>query len=86
MLERRKRRVFEGVVVSDKNNKTRLVAVMKTYRHPLYKRVLHIKKKFTIHDENNISHVGDTVRIMSSRPLSKNKRWVLISCINNKKM
>ncbi|MDR0915547.1 MAG: 30S ribosomal protein S17 [Endomicrobium sp.] len=82
MLKRGKRKILEGIVIKDNNNKTRIVSVMKTYRHPLYKRVLHINKKFTIHDENNSSHLGDKVRIMASRPFSKSKRWVLIGCIN----
>ncbi|MDR0890711.1 MAG: mitochondrial small ribosomal subunit protein uS17m [Endomicrobium sp.] len=56
---------------------------MKTYRHTLYKRVLHKNRKFTVHDQNNISHLGDRVTIMASRPLSRRKRWVLLSC-NNK--
>jgi small subunit ribosomal protein S17 len=82
MLKRKKRKILEGIVIKDKNSKTRLVSVMKTYSHPLYKKVLCINKKLTIHDENNISHLGDKVRIMASRPLSKSKRWILLKCIN----
>jgi small subunit ribosomal protein S17 len=82
MLERGKRKFRTGVVVSDKSNKTRQVSVERTYRHSLYERVLRSKSKVIVHDEKNISHVGDTVRIMESRPLSKMKRWVLIEIIN----
>ncbi|MDR0890892.1 MAG: mitochondrial small ribosomal subunit protein uS17m, partial [Endomicrobium sp.] len=64
--QRGKRRIFNGVVISDKNNKTRIVSVIKTYRHTLYKRVLHKNRKFTVHDQNNISHLGDRVTIMAS--------------------
>jgi small subunit ribosomal protein S17 len=82
MSERGKRKFRTGVVVSEKSNKTRQVSVERTYRHSLYERVLRSKNKFIVHDEENISHVGDTVRIMESRPLSKTKRWVLVEIVN----
>ncbi|MCA6085708.1 30S ribosomal protein S17 [Candidatus Endomicrobiellum agilis] len=82
MSERGKRKFRTGVVVSDKNSKTRRVSVERTYRHSLYDRVLRSKSKFVVHDEKNISHTGDKVRIMESRPLSKTKRWVLVEVIN----
>ncbi|GHT10127.1 30S ribosomal protein S17 [Endomicrobiia bacterium] len=82
MAERGKRKFRTGIVVSDKSNKTRQVSVERTYRHPLYDRVLRSKSKFIVHDEKNISHVGDTVKIMESRPLSKMKRWVLVEVVN----
>jgi small subunit ribosomal protein S17 len=82
MLERKKRKRRTGVVVSDKSDKTRLVSVERTYRHSLYGRVLRSKSKFATHDEKNISHLGDTVTIMESRPLSKTKRWVLVEVVN----
>lgn len=82
MSERGKRKLRTGVVVSDKSNKTRQVAIERTYRHSLYERVLRSKDKFIVHDEKNISHVGDTVKIMESRPLSKTKRWVLVEVVN----
>jgi small subunit ribosomal protein S17 len=81
MLERGKRKRRTGVVVSDKSDKTRLVSVERTYRHSLYGRVLRSKSKFVAHDEKNISHLGDTVTIMESRPLSKTKRWVLVEVV-----
>ncbi|MDR0956587.1 MAG: 30S ribosomal protein S17 [Endomicrobium sp.] len=82
MSERGKRKCRRGVVISDKINKTRMVAVARTYRHSLYDRVLRSKRKFVVHDEKNVSHIGDTVTIMESRPLSRTKRWVLIEVVN----
>ena len=82
MSERGKRKFRTGIVVRDKSNKTRQVSVERTYRHSLYDRVLRSESKFIVHDEKNISHVGDTVKIMESRPLSKMKRWVLVEVIN----
>ncbi|MDR3071206.1 MAG: 30S ribosomal protein S17 [Endomicrobium sp.] len=81
MLERGKRKCFIGIVVSDKNDKTRLVSVERTYRHSFYDRVLRSKSKFSVHDEKNISHLGDSVKIMESKPLSKTKRWVLVEVV-----
>jgi small subunit ribosomal protein S17 len=82
MPERGKRKFRTGVVIGDKSNKTRQVSIERTYRHSLYGRVLRSKSKFIVHDKENISHVGDTVRVMESRPLSKTKRWVLVEIIN----
>jgi small subunit ribosomal protein S17 len=82
MSERGKRKFRTGVVVRDKSNKTRSFSVERKYRHSLYERVLRSKSKFIVHDKENISHVGDTVKIMESRPLSKTKRWVLVEIIN----
>jgi small subunit ribosomal protein S17 len=64
-----------GVVVSDKMNKTRVVAVDRTFRHPRYQRVVKRTSRFKAHDERNESHVGDRVLIIETRPLSKDKRW-----------
>jgi small subunit ribosomal protein S17 len=82
MSERGKRKLRMGVVVSDKSNKTRQVSIERTFRHSLYERVLRSKDKFIVHDEKNVSHVGDTVKIMESRPMSRTKRWVLIEVVN----
>ncbi len=70
------RRRLEGVVVSDKMTKTVVVEVTRTYRHPLYKKVVSSRKKFKAHDELGC-RVGDRVRIVESRPLSRTKRWVV---------
>ncbi len=64
-----------GVVVSDKMNKTRVVAVERTFRHTRYERVVKRTSRFKAHDERNESHVGDRVLIVETRPLSKDKRW-----------
>jgi small subunit ribosomal protein S17 len=64
-----------GVVVSDKMNKTRVVAVDRTFRHPRYQRVVKRTSRFKAHDERNESHVGDRVLIIETRPLSRDKRW-----------
>jgi len=82
MPERGKRRCRIGVVISDKSDKTRQVSIERTYRHPLYGRVLRSKTKVAVHDGKNISRVGDRVKIMESRPLSRTKRWVLIGLVN----
>jgi small subunit ribosomal protein S17 len=82
MSERGKRKSRVGIVVSDKNDKTRLVSVERMYRHSLYGRVLRTKNKFSVHDEKNMSHLGDKVEIMESRPMSRTKRWVLVKIVN----
>ncbi len=64
-----------GLVVSDKMNKTRVVAVERTFRHPRYERVVKRTTRFKAHDERNEAHVGDRVLIIETRPLSKDKRW-----------
>jgi small subunit ribosomal protein S17 len=64
-----------GLVVSDKMNKTRVVAVERTFRHPRYERVIKRTSRFKAHDERNEAHVGDRVLIEETRPLSKDKRW-----------
>ena len=73
---RRKTRV--GEVVSDKMNKTIVVAVTRLVRHPLYGRFVKKTSKFKVHDENNECRTGDVVKIMETRPISKDKRWRLV--------
>ncbi len=75
MRERRKRLV--GVVVSDKMDKTVVVRVERTVRHPRYGKVLRRRKKYKAHDDANACRVGDVVRIVESRPLSREKRWAV---------
>jgi len=75
--ESRKKRM-SGTVVSDKNSKTRVVKVERTYRHPLYQKVLKTAKKFHAHDEKEISSMGDLVTIEEMRPMSKLKRWRVV--------
>lgn len=70
-----------GRVVSDKMDKTVVVAVETKYPHPIYGRIMKKTNRFKAHDEENNSHVGDTVRIRESRPLSRDKRWVMTEVI-----
>ncbi len=76
-----KRKTKVGSVVSDKMDKTIVVSVERLTRHRLYKRVIRLTTKFKAHDESNDAHVGDTVLIEESRPLSATKRWRLVSVI-----
>jgi len=72
------KRVLQGVVVSDKNTKTVVVEVERRYTHPLLKKTVRRSKKFHAHDEDDTFKVGDIVRIEESRPISRNKRWVVL--------
>ena len=72
------KRVLQGVVVSDKNNKTIVVEVERRYTHPLLKKTVRRSKKYHAHDEKNEFKTGDIVNIEESRPISKNKRWVVL--------
>jgi len=72
---RNRRKVREGVVISDKMDKTVVVRVSDLVEHPLYKRIIRRSTKFKAHDENNEYHIGDKVRIMETRPLSRDKCW-----------
>ena len=69
------RKVREGVVVSNKMDKTAVVAIVERVRHPRYAKFVQRTKRLYVHDENNDVHVGDRVRVMETRPLSKLKRW-----------
>ena len=75
--ERTRRKVRTGVVVSDKMDKTVLVRVDRQMRHALYGKTVRRSSKLAAHDETNDAHVGDTVRVVETRPLSKTKRWRL---------
>jgi len=76
-----KRKEMIGVVVSDKMQKTIVVKVTSLVKHPRYKRVIRKYKKFKVHDEKNIAHVGDIVRIQETRPISKEKYFRLVEII-----
>lgn len=73
------RRVLEGNVVSDKGNKTITVLVERRYRHPVYKKYIKKSAKYAAHDENNQFKIGDRVRIIETRPISKTKRWAVLT-------
>ena len=85
MRERNLRKTQVGKVVSDKMDKTIVVAVEDSVKHPLYKKVVKRTIKFKAHDENNEAGIGDRVKIMETRPLSKEKRWRLVSIIEKAK-
>ncbi len=81
-VQQRRRKEKVGRVVSDKMDKTIVVSVERLSRHPLYKRVVRLTTKFKAHDERNEAHIGDTVRIEESRPLSATKRWRLVEILS----
>ena len=76
-LQRNNRKVREGIVVSDKMDKTIVVAIKDKTKHPLYKKTINTTKKLKAHDENNEAGIGDKVEIMETRPLSRHKRCLL---------
>ena len=78
---RGQRKTFEGVVVSDKMDKTRTVRVLRLVRHSFYEKVIKKSSKFSVHDEANESRAGDLIEIASTRPLSKTKRWRLVRIV-----
>ena len=85
MEERNLRKVRTGKVVSDKMDKTIVVAVEDHVKHPLYKKIVKRTYKLKAHDENNVAQVGDRVRIMETRPLSRDKRWRLVEVLERAK-
>lgn len=80
-MERNLRKTMSGVVVSDKMDKTIVVAVQQQYRHKTYNKIIKRTYKLKAHDEKNEAHVGDTVKVMETRPLSREKRWRLVEII-----
>ena len=83
--ERNLRKVRQGIVVSDKMDKTVVVAVERKVPHKLYKKALKSTTKFKAHDENNECGIGDRVKVMETRPLSKDKRWRLVEVMEKVK-
>ena len=83
--ERNLRKTRVGKVVSNKMDKTIVVAVADNVKHPLYKKIVKRTKKFKAHDEQNICNIGDRVEIMETRPISKDKRWRLVNVIEKAK-
>lgn len=73
------KRILQGTVVSDTNEKTVVVRVERRFSHPLYKKTVRRTKKYQAHDEANVAKVGDQVSIQECAPISKNKRWTLVS-------
>lgn len=85
MQERNYRKVRYGRVVSDKMDKTAVVAVETLSRHPLYGKTVRVTKKYKVHDEDNSCRIGDEVKIMETRPLSKEKRWRVVEILRRAK-
>ena len=84
-MERNLRKVRTGKVTSNKMDKTIVVAVRDNVRHPLYNKIVKKTYKLKAHDENNDCNIGDTVRVMETRPLSKDKRWRLVEIVEKVK-
>lgn len=84
-MERGNRKVRTGIVVSDKMDKTIVVAVETLQTHRLYKKKMKRTTKFKAHDENNECNIGDRVKIMETRPISKDKRWRLVNIVEKAK-
>jgi len=82
MEKRGMRKVLTGRVVSDKMDKTVVVAVETLVRHPMYQRIIRRTRKFKAHDEENTCRVGDRVKVMETRPLSKEKRWRVVEILD----
>jgi small subunit ribosomal protein S17 len=79
------KRVLQGVVVSDKNDKTIVVKVERRLRHPVFKKTVRVSKKYHAHDEKNEAKTGEIVRIQETRPISKQKKWTLVEKIDASK-
>ena len=83
--ERNLRKTRVGVVVSNKMDKTIVVAIKDNVQHPLYKKIINRTVKLKAHDENNVCNIGDKVEVMETRPLSKDKRWRLVNVLEKAK-
>jgi len=83
--EKAKKLEYTGTVTSDKMDKTIVVAITTRKLHPLYKKYVKSTKKVKAHDEKNDAHIGDTVRVVESRPLSRDKRWRLVEIVERAK-
>ncbi len=85
MAERRKRKVRVGTVVSNRMQKTIVVAVKRSFKHPVYQKTVKRTSRLYAHDEKNECRIGDTVKVMETRPLSRLKRWRLFSIVEKAK-
>ncbi|MCR5624344.1 MAG: 30S ribosomal protein S17 [Lachnospiraceae bacterium] len=85
LVDRNLRKTRVGLVVSDKMEKTAVVAVVDNVKHPLYKKIVKRTRRLKVHDEENTCKKGDRVRVMETRPLSKDKRWRLVEVIERAK-
>lgn len=85
-MAREQRKVLVGLVTSDKMDKTIVVQVSRVKRHPQYGKVMRYHKKYKAHDEQNSAHIGDTVKIIESKPVSKEKRWALVEILGKQEI
>ncbi len=85
MEERNLRKTRVGVIVSDKMDKTVVIAIKERVKHPLYGKIINRTKTFKAHDEQNECGIGDTVRVVETRPLSKDKRWRVVEIVEKAK-
>ena len=72
------KKILNGEVIRDKNNKTIVVVVKRKYSHPIFTKVITSSKKYHVHDEKNKFKIGDKIKIIESRPISKNKKWIVM--------
>jgi len=86
MMERNKRKVYTGLVTSNKMNKTITVEITNYKKSPLYGKLVKVTKKVHVHDELEVANIGDTVKIMETRPLSKTKRFRLLDVVTQSKL
>ena len=84
-MEKNLRREMTGIVTSDKMDKTIVVSIETSVRHKVYKKIIKRTYKLKAHDEKNECHIGDVVRVMETRPLSKDKRWRVVQIVEKKK-
>ena len=84
-MKRNMRKVRQGTVVSDKMDKTIVIRIKRTMKHPLYERIIRTSSKLYVHDESNEAKVGDLVQVMETRPLSSQKRWRLVEIVERAK-
>ena len=84
-MERGNRKTRVGMVISDEMDKTVVVAIVDSVKHPLYKKIVKRTYKLKAHDENNECRIGDKIKVMETRPLSKDKRWRLVEIIEKAK-
>ncbi len=85
MEKKTNRKTLQGMVVSDKMDKTVVVAIQRTMKHRLYKKIMRKTKRYKAHDERNECHLGDSVRIMECRPLSKDKHFRVVQIVERAK-
>jgi small subunit ribosomal protein S17 len=85
IVERNLRKTRVGIVTSDKMDKTIVVSIVDNVKHPLYGKIVKRTYKLKAHDENNECHIGDRVKVMETRPLSKDKRWRLVEIVEKAK-